>query len=38
MTNIPIKVQIGIKNATASTVSQKLVYVGNEDGKLSTLR
>jgi ATP-dependent RNA helicase DDX52/ROK1 len=36
--NDPIKVQIGIKNATASTVSQRLVYVGNEDGKLRTLR
>jgi ATP-dependent RNA helicase DDX52/ROK1 len=38
MTNDPIKVQIGIRNATASTVVQKLVYVGSEDGKLQTLR
>ena len=38
MTNDPIKVQIGIKNSTASTVTQKLLYVGSEDGKLRTLR
>ena len=38
MTNDPIKVQIGLRNATASTVTQRLVYVGAEDGKLSTLR
>ena len=38
MTNDPVKVQIGIRNSTASTVKQKLVYVGNEDGKLRTLR
>ena len=38
MTNDPIKVTIGIKNATATSVKQKLVYVGNEDGKLRTLR
>ena len=38
MTNDPIKVQIGLRNATASTVTQKLIYVGAEDGKLSTLR
>jgi ATP-dependent RNA helicase DDX52/ROK1 len=34
MANVPIKIQIGIRNATAQSVSQKLVYVGNEDGKL----
>lgn len=38
MTNQPIKVQIGLQNATASTVQQKLVYTGSEDGKLTTLR
>lgn len=38
MTNDPIKVQIGLRNATASTVQQRLVYVGAEDGKISTLR
>ena len=38
MTNQPIKVQIGIRNATASTVQQRLIYTGNEDGKLTTLR
>ena len=38
MTNDPIKVQIGIKNATCGLVKQRLVYVGSEDGKLSTLR
>jgi ATP-dependent RNA helicase DDX52/ROK1 len=34
----PIKVQIGIQNTTASTVEQKIVYVGREDAKLVTLR
>jgi hypothetical protein len=34
MANVPIKIQIGIRNATAQSVSQKLIYVGNEDGKL----
>lgn len=34
----PIRVQIGIKNAAAETVEQKIVYVGKEDGKLVTLR
>ena len=38
MTKKPIKIQIGIKNATASTVKQKLIYCGSEDGKLVTLR
>ena len=38
MTNDPIKVQIGIRNATATSISQKLVYTGNEEGKLRTLR
>lgn len=38
MPNDPIKVQIGIKNSTAKSVSQKLVYCGNEDGKLRTLK
>lgn len=34
----PIKIQIGIKNATASTVKQEIVYVGKEDAKLVSLR
>lgn len=38
MTNDPLKVQIGIKNATSKAVLQKLVYTGNEEGKLRTLR
>lgn len=38
MISDPIKVQIGLKNATATTVKQRLVYTGNEDGKLVTLR
>jgi hypothetical protein len=29
-----LKVTIGLRNATASTVKQKLVYVGTEDGKI----
>ena len=33
-----LKVTIGLRNATASTVKQKLVYVGSEDGKIQTLR
>jgi len=38
MISDPIKVQIGLKNATATTVKQRLMYTGNEDGKLVTLR
>ena len=38
MKSDPLKVQIGLRNATASTVKQKLVYVGSEDGKIQTLR
>ena len=34
----PIRIQVGVKNATASTVAQKIVYVGREDAKLMTLR
>lgn len=34
----PLKVQIGIQNATASTIKQNIVYVGREDAKLITLR
>ena len=34
----PLKIQIGIRNTTASTVEQKIMYVGREDGKLTTLR
>jgi ATP-dependent RNA helicase DDX52/ROK1 len=34
MSKDPLKVQIGLRNATASTVKQKLVYVGSEDGKI----
>ena len=34
----PVKIQIGIKNATASTVHQNIVYVAKEDAKLMTLR
>ena len=36
--NDPIKIQIGIKNATATCVKQKITYVGKEDAKLMTLR
>lgn len=34
----PVRIQIGVRNATAQTVSQKIVYVGREDAKLMTLR
>jgi ATP-dependent RNA helicase DDX52/ROK1 len=34
----PLKVQIGVMNATASAVKQNIVYVGKEDAKLMTLR
>ena len=33
-----MKIQVGIRNSTAQAVEQKIVYVGKEDGKLSTLR
>lgn len=33
-----LKIQIGVRNTTASAVEQKIVYVGHEDGKLQTLR
>lgn len=33
-----LKVQIGVRNTTAHSVKQRLVYCGNEDGKLATLR
>ena len=36
--NDPIQIQIGVKNATASLVKQKIVYVGKDDAKLMTLR
>jgi ATP-dependent RNA helicase DDX52/ROK1 len=34
----PIKVQIGIRNSTATTVEQRIQYVGKEEGKLLALR
>ena len=34
----PLQITIGVKNATASCVKQKIVYVGKEDAKLMTLR
>ena len=36
--NDPIKITVGIKNATATSVAQRLVYWGNEDGKIYALR
>jgi ATP-dependent RNA helicase DDX52/ROK1 len=38
MSNDPLKVTIGIRNATSKSVSTKLVYTGNESNKLRTLR
>lgn len=34
----PIKVAIGVKNAGASTIDQKLVFVGKEEGKLVAMK
>ena len=34
----PVRIQCGVRNATASAVEQKIVYVGREDAKLITLR
>lgn len=36
--NDPVKILIGIKNAAAQTVKQRIIYVGKEDAKLVTLR
>jgi ATP-dependent RNA helicase DDX52/ROK1 len=33
-----LKIQIGIRNTTATAVDQSIIYVGKEDGKLQTLR
>ena len=38
MTGNTVKVTIGIRNATASNVHQKLLYCGTEDSKLPSLR
>lgn len=34
----PIEVSIGIENSGASTINQKLVFVGREDGKVLAIR
>lgn len=34
----PVKIVVGIKNATTSNVNQKLVYCGGEEGKIYALR
>ncbi|CAG8588738.1 12577_t:CDS:10 [Acaulospora morrowiae] len=34
----PIRVVIGLKNAATDTIKQKLVYVGQEEGKLIAIR
>ncbi|CAK4754842.1 unnamed protein product [Aphanomyces euteiches] len=34
----PIKVSIGVKNAGASTINQKLMFVGKEEGKLVAMK
>jgi len=36
--NDPLKVQIGLRNTTASTVTQELVYVAKDDAKVPTMR
>lgn len=34
----PITVSVGVENAGANTIDQKLVFVGREDGKLLAIR
>jgi len=34
----PVRIHIGVKNAAAESVDQKLLFVGTEDGKLLALR
>ena len=34
----PITVSVGVENAGATTIDQKLVFVGREDGKLLAIR
>ena len=36
--NNPITVSVGVENAGASTIDQKLIFVGREDGKLLAVR
>jgi ATP-dependent RNA helicase DDX52/ROK1 len=36
--NNPVTVSIGIENAGANTIDQKLIFVGREDGKLLAIR
>jgi hypothetical protein len=33
-----LRIQVGIRNTTATAVEQIIMYVGREDGKLTTLR
>lgn len=33
-----LRIQVGIRNTTATAVEQSIMYVGREDGKLTTLR
>lgn len=34
----PLQIQIGLRNVTAQTVSQELLYVGKDDAKIPSLR
>ena len=34
----PITVSVGVENAGANTIDQKLIFVGREDGKLLAIR
>jgi ATP-dependent RNA helicase DDX52/ROK1 len=34
----PVKIQIGLRNSTAQTVKQELIYVGKDDAKIPSLR
>jgi ATP-dependent RNA helicase DDX52/ROK1 len=34
----PVTVSVGVENAGANTIDQRLVFVGREDGKLLAIR
>ena len=34
----PLRVQIGLRNSAATAITQKITYVGREEGKLIALR
>lgn len=34
----PLRITVGVRNSAATTVKQRLLFVGRETGKLTTLR